>query len=392
MCPIKIKERRGYSLMKKWLQVLPKSTGLRPYVWLIFCILPFYFLFQTSSKLLIAIGFVMILLFFIAYRLAFSSTGWRVYFWFSVQILISIAMTNFFGYMYFSLFIASFIGNIKNKAGFYTSYIILIISTLLALNVGFFFQSEILLPQIPFIVISCIGVILLPFNTYNRKKRELLEEQLEDANKKIAELIKVEERQRIARDLHDTLGQKLSLIGLKSDLASKLVLIKPEQAKNEIKDIQQTARTALKEVREMVSEMRGTRVAEEMVRIKQILKAADIKLEFEGTDQFNNTPLLIENVLSMCLKEAVNNIVKHSQATICKITIKQLSTEWYIKIEDNGVGNQQKGGLFTGNGIQGMKERLEFVNGWLDIQSSNGVTLMIKIPNVIKQVEREDTL
>ena len=69
---------------------------------------------------------------------------------------------------------------------------------------------------------------MLPFNTYNRKKREQLEEQLEDANKKISELIKVEERQRIARDLHDTLGQKLSLIGLKSDLASKLVLINPE--------------------------------------------------------------------------------------------------------------------------------------------------------------------
>lgn len=378
--------------MKKWLQVLPKSTGLRPYVWIIFCILPFYFLFQSPSKLLIVIGIAMILLFFIAYRLAFSSKGWRVYFWFAIQILISIAMTNFFGYIYFSLFLASFIGNIKNKAGFYTSYIILVVSTLLALNVGFFFQSEILLPQIPFIIISLIGVILLPFNTYNRKKQEHLKEQLEDANKKISELIKVEERQRIARDLHDTLGQKLSLIGLKSDLASKLVSINPNQARIEIKDIQQTARMALKEVRELVSEMRGTKVEEEMIRIKQILKAAQIKFEFDGTVQLTNTPLLIENVLSMCLKEAVNNIVKHSQATTCKITVKQLRTEWYIKIEDNGIGNQQTDEFLIGNGIRGMKERLEFVNGCLDIQSSNGTTLILKIPNVIKQVEREETV
>ena len=378
--------------MKKWLQVLPKSTGLRPYVWIIFCILPFYFLFQSSSKLLIAIGIAMILLFFIAYRLAFASKGWRVYFWFSVQILISIAMTYFFGYIYFSLFLASFIGNIKNKAGFYTSYIILLVSTLLAVNVSFFFKSEILLPQIPFIIISLIGVILLPFNTYNRKKREHLEEQLEDANKKISELIKVEERQRIARDLHDTLGQKLSLIGLKSDLANKLVLINPNQARIEIKDIQQTARMALKEVRELVSEMRGTKVEEEMIRIRQILKAAQIKFEFEGTVQLANTPLLIENVLSMCLKEAVNNIVKHSQASTCKITVNQLPTEWYIKIEDNGIGNQQTDEFLIGNGIRGMKERLEFVNGCLDIQSSNGTTLIVKIPNVIKQVEREETV
>ena len=277
--------------MKTLFHILPKSTGLRPYVWMIFCILPFYFLFQSSSKLLIMIGIAMILLFFIAYRLAFSSKGWRVYFWFSIQVLISIAMTNFFGFMYFSLFLASFIGNIKNKAGFYTSYTILIISTVVAVNLGFFFQYEILVPQIPFVLISIIGVILLPFNTYNRK-RELLEEQLEDANKKIAELVKVEERQRIARDLHDTLGQKLSLIGLKSDLASKLVLIKPEQAQSEIKDIQQTARTALKEVREMVSEMRGTKVEEEIIRIKQILKAAQINFEFDGNcsvDQYTTS-------------------------------------------------------------------------------------------------------
>ena len=80
---IKIKVKRGCLLMKKWLHVFPKSTGLRPYVWIIFCILPFYFLFQSSSKLLIAIGIAMILLFFIAYGLAFASKGWRVYFWFS---------------------------------------------------------------------------------------------------------------------------------------------------------------------------------------------------------------------------------------------------------------------------------------------------------------------
>ena len=55
------------------------------------------------------------------------------------------------------------------------------------MNLGFFFQSEILVPQIPFVLISLIGVILLPFNTYNRKKREQLEEQLEIANKKILE-------------------------------------------------------------------------------------------------------------------------------------------------------------------------------------------------------------
>lgn len=372
-------------MQKSWFHIFPKNTGLSPYVWIIFCILPFYFISKSSSKLEMVLGIAMILVFFVAYGLSFASKGWQVYFWAAIQVLISIAMTNFFGYIYFSLFLAFFIGNIKNKVGFYTSYTILIIGTVVAVNLGFFFQYKILFQQIPFVLICVIGVILLPFNTFNRNKREQLEEQLEDANKKISELIKIEERQRIARDLHDTLGQKLSLIGLKSDLANKLVLINPTAAQKEVKDIQNTARMALKEVREMVSEMRGTKLNEEMIRVKQILKAAEIQMTFEGTTELTNTPPFIENVLSMCVKEAINNIVKHSQASNCKLLIQQLPNEWYIKIEDNGVGFQQKDTMFMGNGLQGMKERLEFVNGCLDIQSADGTKVVIRIPNVINK-------
>lgn len=76
-------------------------------------------------------------------------------------------------------------------------------------------QEELFVRQLPVMIIIYMSVIIFPFTIYNRKKRERLEEQLEDANKRISELVKQEERQRIARDLHDTLGQKLSLIGLK---------------------------------------------------------------------------------------------------------------------------------------------------------------------------------
>src|SRR5699024_2911466 len=115
-------------------------------------------------------------------------------------------------------------------------------------------------------------------------------------------------RQRIARDLHDTLGQRLSLIGMKSDLAGKLVDKNSDEAKTEINDIHQTARTALKEVREMVSDMRGTRLKDEIIHVRKMLEAAQIHFNLEGNPNLTHISLLVENVLSMCMKEAVTNV------------------------------------------------------------------------------------
>lgn len=203
--------------------------------------------------------------------------------------------------------------------------------------------------------------------------------------------MKLEERQRIARDLHDTLGQKLSLIGLKSDLAGRLISTDPAQAKSEINDVRQTARNALKEVRDMVTQMRGTRLEDEMFRIKQILKAAEIEFVMAGDPILSNTSLLVENVLSMCLKEAVTNVVKHSGATVCSIVIESSATELTMKIIDNGIGIQTDPVLVRGSGLRGMKERLEFVNGSMEIASGidPGTKVIIKVPNAVKHPDKE---
>ena len=368
--------------MQKWYQIFPKNTGLSLYIWIIFCVLPFYFIFKSSATFDILIGILMVFLFFIAYRLSFISKSWLVYVWVSIEMSISIFMTLFFGYVYFALFLAFFIGNIHHKVGFFILYGIHLLSTIVTITIGFFLTPDLFIFQLPFIIISLIGVILLPFNLYNRSKREKLEVMLDDANTK---LILVEERQRIARDLHDTLGQKLSLIGLKSDLAGKLITSNPKTAKREVADIHQTARVALKEVRELVSNMRGVKLEDELIRIEQMLTAAQMNYNINGNRQLSNIPLLIENVLSMCLKEAVTNVVKHSQASTCTITIKQAPEETIIKVKDDGIGITESLKTFKGHGLRGMKERLEFLNGQLDITSSNGTVLNIRMPNIIQQ-------
>lgn len=370
--------------MNKWYQLFPKSPWLSIYVWIILCIMPFLFIFRSTSTIEIVSGVLMVILFFITYRFSFISKNWLIYFWLCIGILIHAAMTYLFGYVYFSLFLAVIIGNIQRTAGFYIVYCFHLFFTIVSVICGVLFRSDYFLSQLAFVMICIIGVILLPFHLYNRNRREQLEGQLEKANERISQLIVLEERQRIARDLHDTLGQKLSLIGLKSDLAKKIIDTNPEDAKKEIQDIQQTARIALKEVRELVSNMRGVKLEEELERVKNILQAAEIHFELIGKAQLSNISFGVESVLSMCLKEAVTNVVKHSQATKCKVTIEQLEDEVRITVCDNGVGSVD---FKKGHGLIGIKERLEFMNGQLHVKSNRGTTLLMRVPNVIKPVQ-----
>lgn len=326
----------------------------------------------------------MITLFFTAYRLAFIKKGWTVYVSVSVEIVLSILMTLYFGYVYFSLFLAFFIGNIQGKAGFITLYVINLVTTIGSVVAGFFLQKQIFISQIPFIVISVVGVILLPFIMYNRNKREQLEKKLADANQRISQLMVIEERERIARDLHDTLGQKLSLIGLKSDLAGRLLEKNPNRVKKEINDIHQTARTALKEVRDMVSVMKRTKLKEEIIRIQQMIESAEMEFKIVGNVDQISMPLFVEHVLSMCLKEAVTNVVKHSRATTCEVEITQTGSEVLIYIRDNGIGIPQKLDSLSGHGILGMRERLEFVNGSLTIDHNHGTVVKIGVPIIYR--------
>lgn len=371
----------GGTFMQNWYHLFPKNTGLSLYAWIIFCVLPFYFIFRTFRWMEISIGLFMVVLFFATYRLAFIKKGWAVYVSVGVQMTISFVMTIYFGYVYFSLFLAFFIGNIQQRAGFITLYIVHVVTTLGAVILGFIVDSATYLTQLPFVIVSIIGVILLPFNMYNRNKREKLESDLQDANERISELLVAEERQRIARDLHDTLGQKLSLIGLKSDLAGKLIYRDPDKATNELNDIHQTARTALKEVRDIVSTMRAVKLEDEMVHIQQVLKAAQIDCIINGSTRLLDTPLLVENVLSMCLKEAVTNVVKHSKASVCKISILQSESEISITVWDNGIGITNPE-WSVGNGLRGMSERLEFVNGDLKAEAFEGTLITVQVPKI----------
>lgn len=377
---------KGGENVHKWYSIFPENPWLSIYTWIAFCFLPFFFIFRSSSFVEILIGISLLILFFLSYIFSFSSKSGLVYMWLSFEMLINVAMTFLFGFVYFALFTAFFIGNIRHTVGFFIMYGLHIFTTVVAVGIGFFFKLDLFLSQLPFVILCVIGTVLLPFHLYNRNKRDNLEGQLEIARERISELMVIEERQRIARDLHDTLGQKLSLIGLKSDLVGKLMKNENEMVKKELSDIRVTASTALKEVRELVSDMRSKKIEDELIRVQQIINAAEMEFIHHGKETFQNIPPLVENILSMCMKEAVTNVVKHSEARTCELTFTQNNNSFIIEVKDDGIGIEQKGIGLAGSGLDGMRERLEFVNGKINIDVNGGTILTITVPAIIKQL------
>lgn len=202
------------------------------------------------------------------------------------------------------------------------------------IHAQFDFSTKDLLYFVPFLVIMFIS----PYGIRSLNKRMELEKQLDQANQQIKELVKREEWLRIARDLHDTLGHTLSLLTLKSQLVQRLTAIDPERARFEAKEMEITSRAALKQVRELVSDMRAAAIAEELMQIQQILKAADIAYHYNGEVDYKEISLFTQNMLSMCLREAATNVVKHSRAKNCFISIYRTSDYFKVIVKDDGIG------------------------------------------------------
>jgi two-component system sensor histidine kinase DesK len=207
------------------------------------------------------------------------------------------------------------------------------------------------------------------FAERNRMNRRLVK-----ANEEIEHLAKVAERERIARDLHDVLGHTLSVIILKSELAGKLMDRDPQRAGNEIREVEQISRQALSEVRDAIRGYRSQGLPAEFARAKATLETAGVAVKCEVVK--TPLPALQESVLSMALREAVTNVVRHAHANNCSLRLEQQNGSCHLAIEDDGRGGFQN----EGNGLRGMRERVEMLGGTLKCDSQAGTRLTITLP------------
>ena len=201
------------------------------------------------------------------------------------------------------------------------------------------------------------------------------------AQDEIARFATLAERDRIAADLHDLLGHTLSVIVLKSGLASKLMTRDTARAAVEIADVERISRDALAEVRRAVHGFRAATLSDELVRARGVLETAGIRAEVDATGVPSsgrvadlNPPL--EHAAALILRESITNVVRHSQATHCRIAIAHSDGTLRLEIVDDGVGGQSP----DGHGLEGMRVRAREIGGVLERDGSRGMTIRLTAP------------
>jgi two-component system, NarL family, sensor histidine kinase DesK len=204
--------------------------------------------------------------------------------------------------------------------------------------------------------------------------------KLRMAHEEIEALAALAERERIARDLHDVLGHTLSVIVLKAELAGRLIGHDPQRAVSEIADVERTARTALAEVREAIGGYRARGLAAEIEAARRTLDVAGVTLILDSAAESVPSSAALtaaeETVLSLALREAVTNIVRHAKAKTCRLNFVTEQGRRRLLVEDDG----EHALIREGNGLRGMRERVEALGGHVSLERERGTRLLIELP------------
>src|SRR5690625_3962753 len=223
--------------------------------------------------------------------------------------------------------------------------------------------------------VSLIMLLIAGATANAEHEREQMTEQLRQANARIREVTQTAERERIARDMHDVLGHTLSVVVLKSELAGRLLQRDPARAAGEIREVEALARQARAAVRTSVSGYRARDLRAELAGVRVVLEAAGIEFEEDLAAIEPEGPAA--KILPFVVREAVTNVLRHSQATRCRISLNRRGEELLLEVSDDGPA----AAVTEGHGLAGMRERLEQQGGTLELHAGpEGFRLLATVP------------
>ena len=249
------------------------------------------------------------------------------------------------------------------------------------------------------LLLNLLPTILIGLAMVGLRRQLALMNELRQAREAVAKHAANEERLRLARDMHDLTGQSLSMITLKSELAARLLRRLPEgpdrdRVREEIEEVAAVSRQTLHDIREAVSGYRRPTLAVEVITARTALEAAGIASHDDAqlTTLSGTFDPDAEAALAWCLREAVTNVVRHSGARNCYVTLAGRGDTLSLQVRDDGRGHAEAGAApgeqaeqaEHGTGLHGMSERLAAVGGELQIVpgSGRGFAVIATVPDV----------
>ena len=210
---------------------------------------------------------------------------------------------------------------------------------------------------------------------------------LAEARQENARLAIQEERNRMARDVHDILGHSLTVITVKAELAARLLEVSPERARAEVADLERLARDALADVRQAVAGFREMSLPAELARARSSLAAAGIEADLPTAA--DAVPTDLRELCAWTLREGVTNVIRHSGATSCRVTLDDHG----ITVTDDGpvrAGGRRPGARTdvtrhrgAGTGLVGLRERAQAAGARLHtaVLEPHGFELSVRRPS-----------
>lgn len=237
-------------------------------------------------------------------------------------------------------------------------------------------------------VIYCIYTI----NQQRETIREVnhLYSELEGANSQLKEYAKMaekmaqtKERNRLAREIHDTIGHLLTEIIVGLDACMTIFDISPDQTKHQLKVISDVARNGITDVRRSMNELRPDALERLSLKsaiekmISDMIELSNVKVHFSCENMTLKFDEDEEMAIYRVIQESMTNAIRHGEATEIWITIEKKDGLLSLRIQDNGKGCKE---IHSGFGIRHIRERIQMLKGSVEFDGSNGFLVNAKIP------------
>ena len=224
-----------------------------------------------------------------------------------------------------------------------------------------------------------------------RGEVERLAAELSEANEQLRryavqaeELATARERNRLAREIHDSLGHYLTVVNVQLEAAQALLSTDPGRALEPLQKAQRLTRDGLADIRRSVAALRASPLEdrplpEALERLVESCREAGLVSALVTRSEPRSLPPQVELTLFRAAQEALTNVRKHARASRCDVGLEYRPGGVCLSVEDNGVGVEDRG---QGFGIQGVRERTQLLGGEVRIQTAmgRGFRLEVDIP------------